>query len=80
MACIRKLINLWVQSSFLLRAGVQTRPISRLKEDILANVIKFKNGVLCILTSFWVLRPPESWLKYFLYRPKPFLLIFNVFQ
>ena len=64
MACIRKLINLWVQSSFLL-PGVQTRPISRLQEDILANIINFKNGMLYILTSFWVLRLLKSWLKYF---------------
>ena len=29
--------------------------------------------VLCISTSFWVLRAPESWLKYF------FSVVFNLF-
>ena len=24
-------------------------------------------AVLCILTSFWMLRAPESWLKYFFF-------------
>ena len=35
------------------------------------------SGLLCILISFWVLLPPESWSKYFLNHFQPFLFIFN---
>ena len=35
---------------------------------------------MCVLTSFWVLRAPKSWLNYFFCGFQPFLLISNLFQ
>ena len=36
--------------------------------------------VLCIFTSFWVLRAPESWLQHFFWPFSTFLFISNIFQ
>ena len=37
-------------------------------------------GVLCISTSFWVLRTPESWLNYFFQLFSTFFVHLNHFQ
>ena len=36
--------------------------------------------LLCILTSFWVLRATKSWSNYFFSRFQTFLFILNLFQ
>ena len=38
---------------------------------------KMNAGVLCILTSFWVLHALKRWSNYFFSRFQPFLLYFN---
>ena len=41
------------------------------------SLSKFFSWLLCILTNFWVLRAPKSWLKYFFGHSQ---MVFSYFQ